>query len=286
MSVPESIPGVRVLLEGETGSGKTHSIRTLHNLEGIDDIFVIFTEPGMEVLADLTHDHYHWTYVKPVASKMESLIDKARTMNSMSWDGMQKALQNDPNKKDYDAGVRLLEAMHKPVCAECGKEFPDVSEWTNRQVLVLDSLSGLNTAAMQLIIGGSLVRSQPQWGAAQDTEMMLINKLCYDTNAHFVLTAHVEKMLDEINGGQVVKVNALGKALAPEIPKNFSDVIYCYRVSDQFKWSTASTGVETKARNVPISDKIEPSFKQIIQKWRSRYDVKQEAQKQEATTQQ
>lgn len=275
--VPAEVPGVRVLLMGESGSGKTHSIRTALDTDVLEDIFVLFTEPGMEVLADLPHDHYHWAYVKPTAVGTTTLLDKVKKMKDSSWDAMQKQT-NDPHKKNYDAGVRILQALHQPVCAECGKEFPDVTEWDNRKMIVLDSLSGLNQAAMQLVTGGAIAKSQPQWGAAMDTEMQIINQLCYDTNAHFVMTAHLDKQIDQINGGQIVRVNALGNKNAPEVPKNFSDVILTYRDEQKFRWSVASPNVETKSRNLPLRSDLTPDFKPILTNWRDKYSKKNEEQ--------
>jgi hypothetical protein len=39
---------------GASGTGKTHSIRTL--VDAGLEVFVLFTEPGMEVLADVPAD--------------------------------------------------------------------------------------------------------------------------------------------------------------------------------------------------------------------------------------
>ena len=49
---PQSTPGTNTLLMGAPGSGKTHSIRTLAASLHIEEVFVLFTEPGMEVLGD------------------------------------------------------------------------------------------------------------------------------------------------------------------------------------------------------------------------------------------
>lgn len=276
--IPTSIPGVRVLLMGESGTGKTHALRTLMDDPGLTDVFVVFTEPGMEILADLPHDNpngpnYHWAYVRPTAVGTNTLLSKAERMSRLTWDAMQKKT-DDPDKEKYDAGVRLLRTLNQPVCEECGATFEDVTEWKNDKVIAVDSLSGINSAAMQLVAGGAIAKSQPQWGAAMDTEMQIINQLCYDTGAHFVLTAHIDKQVDEINGGQVVSVNALGRKNAPEIPKNFSDVVLTYREQDKFYWSTTSPNVSTKARNLPFSTSITPGFRQILDNWRKGYEKK------------
>ena len=65
LPLPSSVPGFNVMLCGTTGTGKTHSIRTL--VESGIETFVLFTEPGMEVLADLPPEKLHWHYVAPAA---------------------------------------------------------------------------------------------------------------------------------------------------------------------------------------------------------------------------
>jgi AAA+ superfamily predicted ATPase len=55
------IPAPNVLLMGDSGTGKTYAIRTL--IEAGITPFIIFTEPGMEVLGDLDPSSYHFHYV-------------------------------------------------------------------------------------------------------------------------------------------------------------------------------------------------------------------------------
>ena len=65
-------------------------------------------------------------------------------------------------------------------------------------------------------------------------------------------------------------VSSLGRKLPPKIPPKFDDVIYCIREGTSFRWSTAAVGVDLKARNLPISDKLPPSFVQIINAWKAK----------------
>ena len=124
--------------------------------------------------------------------------------------------------------------------------------------------------AMQFVSGQSLARTQPQWGTAMTTEMNLINMLCFDTQCHFVLMAHLDRLVDEINGGMIIQANALGRKNAPEIPKNFTDVVLAQKDADKFTWSTMAAKVDLKPRNLPFSDKLDPSFKLLYDTWYKR----------------
>lgn len=291
-----SLPGFNVLLMGSSGSGKTTSLRSLVADCGLE-LFCIFTEPSMEILAssypqcpwpEIDPDKVHWAYVPPSTTSFEDMLKSAKTNANLSWSAM-SGQTSDPNKpKHAQSMVKLYQTLYNFV-DQNGKEFGSVDSWDQSRVLVLDSLSGLNHHAMKFITGGALAKSQPQWGAAMATELDLLNKLCYDTKCHFVMTAHIEKELDQINGGQLITAHALGRANAPEIPKNFSDVILQRRTGKGFEWSTAAPAVDVAARNLPLEDKLSPGFKTLYNNWLakatkpSQQAKGQEANKQEAS---
>jgi hypothetical protein len=80
----------------------------------------------------------------------------------------------------------------------------------------------------------------------------------------------LERETDEVTGGISLMASTLGRKLAPRLPRFFSDVIHAKREGEKFSWSTATFNVDLKARNVPISETIPPSFVPLIEKWRSR----------------
>jgi hypothetical protein len=262
----KAVRAPNVLLMGMPGAGKTHALRTL--VDAGLEVFILFTEPGMEVLADTDPDQVHWHYVAPTSGSLEDMLKKLREVNRLSWDVVQK--QVDVNKKSYDSAVKLLESMVDFPCDRTGKTFGNVGQFGQDKAFVIDSLSGLNHSMMQLVVGGALGVTQPQWGAAMKTELNLINQMCFDSECTFVLTAHLDRLMDEVNGGMIIQVKALGQKNAPEIPKNFSDVILCKRDKGEWIWATESSGCDLKARNVPWSPGFTPSFVPLMDTWRKR----------------
>jgi hypothetical protein len=97
--------------------------------------------------------------------------------------------------------------------------------------------------------------------------------LCDGCRCHFVLTAHVEREVDQVFGGVKLTVSTLGKALAPKIPPMFSDVILSYREGAKFLWSTDNAQADLKARNLPIRSGLEQNFTAIVERWKSRGGV-------------
>ena len=257
------------MLVGATGTGKTHCLRTLVDM-GLE-VFVLFTEPGMEVLADIPSDKLHWHYIAPSTPDWSDMIDSATKINRMTLKSLSE--MSDINKSKYTEFLDVLKCCNNFTDDRTGKEFGDISSWGPDRVFVVDSLSGLNIMAMNLVTGSKPVKSMADWGMSMDNLERLITKLCVDTKCHFVLTAHLEREADETTGGTTLMASTLGKKLAPKLPRFFSDVIHVRRDGAKFYWSTASINVDLKARNLPLADSLTPSFAPVIESWRKRAEA-------------
>lgn len=257
------IPGPNILLQGESGTGKTHSIRTLLDVDITP--FIVFTEPGMEVLGDIKCPDLHWHYEPPGRQDWATMIDAANKVNTLPM----KAIADLPDisKAKFRQFMEILTNFQNFTCSRCGKHFGDVTEWDTDRALVLDSLSGLNIIAMDHVVGGKPVKSVQNWGVAMDGIEKLINKLTLDTYCTFILTAHLEQETDEVTGAQKVMVSTLGRRLAPRIPRFFSDVIQTTRSGKDFTWTTTQPNVVSKARNVPWASNIPPTFVEVFKVW-------------------
>lgn len=260
-----SDPGPNILLMGESGAGKTYSIKTLI-AAGIE-VRGIFTEPRYAPLRSIScADGFHLATCFPTSGSWDALSTKAENLTTKTWEQVLKI--PDKDKRDYTGMINLISLLHNFKCERCDEEFGDASTWDNSKALVIDSLSGLNHLAFQAVVGGATIKTLPQWGAAMDLELQLINKCCYDTQAWFVLVSHLERLVDEVQGGTLIQVSALGRKNAPEIPKNFDDVILAIKTGDKFTWSTASKGVATKPTYLPLSDTLPPSFATMVDAWK------------------
>lgn len=267
------LPGFNVLLMGPAGTGKTHSIGTLVD-QGLE-VFYLALEPGLEALLGYytdrglpIPDNLHWHMLKaPQASFME-LLDNAQKINTLSLDSLAKMA--DPNRGKHNQFIELLKALNDFPDDRTGQRFGAVNSWTPSRVLVVDGMTGLNRAAMSLVIGGKPVKSQSDWGIAQDQVEKLLRMLCDACACHLVVIAHVERETDMVLGGVKLMVASLGKALAPKIPAMFSDVILAVRQGTKWSWDTANVQADLKTRNLPIKADNEPTFAPVIAKWKVR----------------
>ncbi len=259
------LPGANVMLIGDGGTGKTYSLRTL--VKAGLEVFVIFTEPGMEVLADIPSDKLHWRYVKPASPSFADMIDSAKKINTM--DIKMLANLNDINKRKYANFVDILSALDNFVDQRTGQSYGSVEDWGPERALVIDGLSGLSIASMNLGTGSKPIRNQGDWGIAMDNLERLIIKLCMDTEAMFVLLAHMEREKDEITGGTSLTMSTLGNKLAPKLPRFFSDIVHTKRLVDKWTWSTVTSNMALKTRNLPLRDDLAPDFGPIVKSWRT-----------------
>ena len=268
-----TLPGVNVLLMGPAGTGKTHSIHTLVDT-GLE-VFYLGLEPGLESLLGAYRDkgqpipaNLHWHKLKSPSSNFSSMIEDAKKINTLSLESLAKL--SDPNRSKHNQFISLLECLNDFTDDRTGTKFGAVDSWGTDRAFVMDGMAGLGRAAMSLVIGGKPVKSQSDWGIAQDQIEKLLRQLCDDCRCHFVLLAHVERETDMVLGGSKLMVSTLGQKLAPKLTSMFSDVILSVREGTNWKWDTASALADLKTRNLPIRADNQPSFAPIVAKWSAR----------------
>ena len=270
------LAGVNILIEGPTGTGKTTALKTIAD-SGIE-LFCLFTESGMESLMGAWTDYgkevppnVHWHVLKKNLATFSVLADSATKVNTLPLEALAKL--QDPDRGKHNQFIEFLRALADFEDHRTGKRYGSVDSWGTGRCIAIDSLTGINPIALSLVVGGKPVKSQSDWGIAQDQIEKLLRQLCDGCRCHFVLTAHVEREVDQVFGGVKVTVSTLGRALAPKIPPMFSDVVLSYREGTNFLWSTDNPQADLKARNLPIKSGIPQNFAQIFEKWKSRGGV-------------
>lgn len=284
MTVPfnpatSALPGPNVLIMGDAGTGKTHSIGSLVDA-GIE-VFYLSIEQGFESLVGYWTDpspkypkgrpipaNLHWHKIAPPKASFRELAESAFKVNTMSYESLGKL--PDTNRHLHNLFIKVNEAFFNFVDQRTGKEFGAVDTWGPEKAIVVDGLTGLSRAAMSLTVGGKPIRNPGDYGIAQGQLEGFLRLICDHCRCWFVLLAHVEKEIDQVVGGTKITVATIGKALPPVIPPMFSDVIYTTREATTWKWNTSTTGVSTKARNLPWAENMPPDFKPLYDRWVSR----------------
>ena len=279
---PISVQPPAIMLLGSPGSGKTYSLSTL--LEAGLEVFTIVTEPhGLEVLLDaisekkLPLDRFHWRCISPTRPDFTSLVRMGQLV-SISDQGSLASMRPG-GERSTSPWIEAIKALDSFKCEHCGKEFGSVTKLGPESALVIDSLSGLNTMAMDVTIGDKVTANPGEWGIAMRQLDKLILACTSNLKCLFVLTGHIEKEADEITGASKIMASSLGKKLAPTLPRYFSEVVLAEaRVTEagkNFTWSTATLNFDLKNRSLPTSSKLSPTFQPIVDAFRNRLKLVQ-----------
>lgn len=266
--LPPATIAPSILLLGAPGSGKTYSISTL--LEAGLEVFAIITEPnGLETLLDvirakgLDSSKLHVRSIAPSRPGVKVLQGLASTISRGNFETLSK-MSPSPGRQDAQMH-QFLKALEDFVDDRTGESFGSPFNFGPGRAVVVDSLSGLNLMAWDLVVGEKPTAHQGEWGVAMNFLEKLLNTLCGDFHCPFIITGHIEREQDEITGGTKNMTSTLGRKLAPKIPRFFSEVIYCRRENASYYWSTVEHNTDLKTRNLPLGDKIPPSFKPLIE---------------------
>lgn len=267
------LSGFKDLLMGPAGTGKTHSIGTL--VDAGLEVFYIDLENGLESLIGYYTDsgkpipeNLHWLKIGQAKADLNTLMDAARRVNTLSYETLCKAV--DPDRAKYDQYLSFLKALGNFKDDRTGKEFGGIHTWDSTRVVVVDSMTQLASICIKNMVGGKPAYAQNEWGVSQNILMDLLTFLCNQCRCHIVILAHVDREVDQISGGTKLMVSSLGKALYSKLPSLFSDVILTCREGAKWTWDTSTPLADIKTRNLPIKSGLEPSFKAVYNKWSSR----------------
>jgi hypothetical protein len=265
---------------GDAGTGKTYSIGTLVDSgvevfylsieQGIESLFGYWTDRGLPIPENL-----HWHKIDPPKASFKELAEAALKVNTLSYESLGKMV--DVNRHTHNLFIKVNETFFDFPDDRTGQRFGSVDTWGPDRAVVVDGLTGLSRAAMSLTVGGKPIRNPGDYGIAQGQLEGFLRLICDHCKCWFILLAHVEKEIDPVVGGMKITVATIGQKLPPLIPPMFSDVIYAVREGKKWTWNTAGTGVVTKARNLPWSEGLEPSFRPIFERWSQRCAAAAEA---------
>lgn len=273
-----ALAGPKILIIGPAGSGKSFTIGTLvdwASRNGNRKVAVLFTENSLETLLGYYTDRgqkipdnlfYHVVATKPL--QLSNLIDSATKVGMLSYESLTKSV--DPDRAKNNPYEKILNALATFVDDRTGRKLGNIGEWTEDDILVIDSLSELANACMKMVIGAKPTASPSDFGVAQNNLINLLRYLTQGFRPTVVMTAHVQRQTDEVSGTTKLQTKAIGKAMGDDIPQLFSEVIGAVREGTNWYWDTAAPLLDTKTRYLPIQSKIKPDFAQIMNKWLKR----------------
>jgi hypothetical protein len=273
-----------VILEGEMGTGKTSALRTLlmdknggftgPSVSGIDYVFMINHEGGFEdVLGDIPAEKLGWKYIPVSEGSFDALIAMVQTINTQHPDTIQK--MGGINKHMYKQFEQLLVTCNNAIDERTGKVLGPIFKFPQNWCLWYESISALTEIAKNNAIGDKPFMEMRDYQMVQNPVRKFLNHVVFSTKCLFVATAHLEREMDPTTNMPQLMISTVGKALAPVIPRFFSDVIVCLRTDappqpPTFQWATTVPGIRTKTRNLPWAQNMPPDFRPLMQRFKER----------------
>jgi AAA domain-containing protein len=205
LSSHQSSTITKLLLVGDSGSGKTGSLASL--AQAGFNLRIIDMDSGLDVLANLLAN-------SPALDRVvfETITDKMRNVNgrlipaqATAWQRMVGLLTNWP-------------------------ELGPITSWGANDILVLDSFTMAGNAAMNFVQAmNSNMGKRPQqseWGDAQNHLESLLQML-YDeaVKCNVIVTSHIAFIGEENGAVATGYPMALGKALPPKVGRYFNTIL-------------------------------------------------------------
>lgn len=212
-----SVDVTKLLLVGDSGSGKTATLATLANAGY--NLRILDFDDGLAILPEFLNkdavDRVSFVTLKDPINKAEAFRKSANLIG---------------NWRDGD------------------EDFGPVSKWTSKDVLVIDSLTLMGEAALR----GALVfnnkkpteqASQPEWGtAARDVQNVIQYLTGSEVPCNVVVTTHMQYMEGE-TGVSKAYPTSVGSKLSTKLGRYFNCVC---RIDTR----TTSKGTERTLRTV------------------------------------
>lgn len=267
------LKGVSVLLYGDAGTGKTTSIGTLADA-GLRIVYV-GVEPGIESMISYWVDrdlpvpeNVHWQYIQPSAVGFSDMAKAAENVLKLPRDALFKL--TDANKSKHDRFNKFLTAMNNFVDDRTGQSLGAVDKFGTDTVLVIDSMTSLNAAAVAMTVGAKTQLDPGEWGTAMTSIERVMRQLTENCQCHLVVISHAARDKDEVTQVTKLMPDCLGNKLITKITPMFSDIIKTVKAGKDFYWDTADMNAIVKTRYLKIDNKLPPSFVPIIESWKKR----------------
>ena len=268
------LAGPKIILEGPSGTGKTYAIGTLVDWaqsHGVN-VYCIFAENGLETLLGYWTDrkqpvpsNLKWCTFQTEKVGFDQLLKSAGQVGKMDYSMLSKL--SDPTRSVNSAMERFLGMFVNFKDERTGEVVGPLDQTAPTDIIVVDSLSAINYFLTRLITGSRPVMAMGEYMVAQKFLYDFLFRCTQGLNQTFVLTAHVDRQMDEVMGGLKLMTKTPGSKLSTDIPPLFSEVILTVREGDKFLWDTANPAADLKSRYLPISKANPPTFAAIMDKW-------------------
>jgi hypothetical protein len=261
---------------GDIGTGKSRAIRTLlseypdetgkiHKGAGLK-VHLLACEPGWEATnGDLTCDlGFHVHQVLPANPSWKVKIAWLEKISNMSAEDVKKMPIPSSIRNGYRQFMELHVACLNFTCHRCGEDLGGTDDWGEDIAFVNDGLTGITKMATHNAVGPKPTLTWPEIDLVAHSIEDYVNKCCA-AKCTYLLIAHWDRVVNQIEGGTEITINTIGNKLAPRLLLDtFDEIILSERSGNIYTWNLADDKVRQKARRLEYKAGLRPDFSQIF----------------------
>lgn len=239
---------IKMLVMGDTGSGKTGALASLAN-EGYK-LHILDLDNGLDILASTVKKENLGNV------EFETITEKRKLVNG-------KMLPASGQATTFTRALKVL------------------TDWSGKytslnDVLVIDSLTFLSDAALEHVQSGAgHLGKNPEiqeWGLAmQLIEDILQLLFSTDVQCNVIINSHIKYLQDEGTGIVKAQINTLGSKLPPKVGRYFNHMIWAGMVGPKRVFKTKASSVmglkspnpEKVLEQYPIESGLADYFKAV-----------------------
>lgn len=239
---------IKMLIMGDTGSGKTGALASLAN-DGYK-LHILDLDNGLDIL---------------------STTVKKENLENVEFETI--------TEKRKLIGGKMLPASGLPQVF--AKSLKTLTDWSNKytslqDIIVIDSLTFLSDAALEHVQGGAgHLGKNPEiqeWGMAmQLIEDILQLLFSTDVQCNVIINSHIKYLQDEGTGMIKAQINTLGSKLPPKVGRYFNHMIWAGMVGSKRVFKTKASAVmglkspnpEKVADQYPIESGLAEYFRAV-----------------------
>lgn len=266
--------GLKVLLQGSAGTGKTYSIGTLcewaeeHNHK----VCILMLETSIDVIQGYFADRkrpvpdcVYWHTQLTKTMTLAQLAKVSKNIGNLDFKGLSNMTDN--ARGQNNAFLEIVNSLANFVDDRTGTILGAADSWDSSYILVIDSLSSLSNAAMKMVVGANPTASMSDYMVAGGTLLNLLTMLTQSLAAHLVMTGHTSREVNELTGTERIAIASIGKALTPKIPMLFGEVIGTQRKNTTYTWDTADSLCDVKSRTRGPKANMPADFRPLMDAW-------------------
>lgn len=238
---------IKMLVMGDTGSGKTGALASLAN-SGYK-LHILDYDNGLDILSTTVKKEF----LKNV--EYETLAEKRKVVNGTVLPASAP--------KAFSKGLALL--------TEWGNKYTSPQD-----VIVIDSLTFMSDAALEYVqAGAGHLGRQPEiqeWGMAMNLiEDMLQILYSTDVQCNVIINSHIKYIQDEGTGMVKAQINTLGSKLPPKVGRYFNHMLWAGMIGSKRVFKTKASAMmglkspnpEKVADQYPIETGLADYFKAV-----------------------